>query len=205
MIEPLKPHSLCIMRFSPLVSPTVHPAGQEQSPVMWWHVPPFWQGQLCSQWKPWLPEGHRSPQLSHASRESDFAKGEETKDKCSSKQGLKHRGMKEMLVLTKRPSIPADRCILLSRGRRSRHWDTGRAADKPCRSSRAHRAPRSAIPGSRQCRHRPPWWGYTWPRFGIDTDCCSEVPSSRSRSLRAQKEPISEYLPRYRHITSNES
>lgn len=44
--------------------PTVHPEGQEQSPVMWWHVPPFWQGQRCSQWGPWLPEGQRSPQLS---------------------------------------------------------------------------------------------------------------------------------------------
>lgn len=120
------------------------------------------------------------------------------------KQGLKHRGMKEMLVLTKRPSIPADRCTLLSRGRRSHHWDTGRAADKPCRSNRARRAPHSAIPGSRQCRHRPPWWGYTWPRFGIDTGCCSEVPNSRSRSLQAQNEQISEYFPRYRHITSNE-
>lgn len=100
-----KPYSLCMMRFSlfffffnkkgaliqfpncdqdatrmdltPLGWPTVQPAGQEQSPVMWWHVPPFWQGQLCSQWKPWLPEGHRSPQLSHASQESDSPKGKE--------------------------------------------------------------------------------------------------------------------------------
>lgn len=51
--------------FPPLLEwPTVHPEGQEQSPVMWWQVPPFWQGQRCSQWGPWLPEGQRSPQLS---------------------------------------------------------------------------------------------------------------------------------------------
>ncbi len=42
---------------------TIHPAGQEHSPVMWWQVPPFWQGQRCSHCGPWLPEGHRSPQL----------------------------------------------------------------------------------------------------------------------------------------------
>ena len=48
---------------------TVHPVRQEQSPVMWWQVPPFWQGQRCSHWGPWLPEGQRSPQLSpHMSR-----------------------------------------------------------------------------------------------------------------------------------------
>lgn len=100
-----------------------------------------------------------------------------------------------MLVLTRRLSIPADRCTLLSRGCRFHHWDTGRAADKPCHSNRSHRAPHSAIPGTRQCRHRPPWWGYTLPRFGTDTGCCSEVPSSRSHSLQAQKERISEYSP----------
>lgn len=94
-----KPQSLCMMNFfysffpkktktpvlivsvcdqgpsfpPPIVWPTVHPAGQEQSPVMWWHVPPFWQGQLCSQWKPWLPEGHRSPQLSPQARQESKA------------------------------------------------------------------------------------------------------------------------------------
>lgn len=105
----------------------------------------------------------------------------------------KYRGMNEMLVLTKLLSTPVDRCTLLSRGRRFHHWDTGRSADMPCHSNRAHRAPHNAIPGTRQCTHRLPWWGYTSPRFGIDTGCCSEVPSSRSRSLQAQKEETSEY------------
>lgn len=49
--------------FLQLVWPTVQPEGQEQSPVMWWHVPPFWQGHRCSHWDPWLPKGQRSPQL----------------------------------------------------------------------------------------------------------------------------------------------
>lgn len=65
-----------------------------------------------------------APLATTATRESRIRfrkRRKKTKDKRSSKQGLKHRGMKEMLVLTKRPSIPADRCILLSRGRRSRH------------------------------------------------------------------------------------
>lgn len=59
-----------LISFPPLLMwPTVQPAGQEQSPVIWWHVPPFWQGQRCSHWGPWLPEGQRSPQLSpHKSR-----------------------------------------------------------------------------------------------------------------------------------------
>lgn len=29
--------------------PTVQPGGQAHSPVMWWQVPPFWQGQRSSQ------------------------------------------------------------------------------------------------------------------------------------------------------------
>lgn len=45
------------------VSLTVQPAGHEHSPVMWWQVPPFWQGQRCSHWVPWLPDGQRTPQL----------------------------------------------------------------------------------------------------------------------------------------------
>jgi len=42
---------------------TVHPAGQEHSPVMWWQTPPFWHGQRSSHWAPWLPGGQRSSQL----------------------------------------------------------------------------------------------------------------------------------------------
>lgn len=84
------------------------------------------------------------------------------------------------------------RCTLLSRGCRWRHWDTGRVAGMPCHSSPAHRAPHSAIPGTHRCRHRHPWWGYTLPHFGIDTDYCSEGPSSRSHSLQAQREVASD-------------
>lgn len=105
------------------------------------------------------------------------------------------RGINEMLVLTKPLSTLVDRCTLRSHGCRFHHWDTGRTADMPCHSNRVHRAPRNAIPGTRQCRHRPPWWGYTLPHFGIDIGCCSVVPSSRSRSLQAQKEGTSEYSP----------
>lgn len=47
---------------------TIHPAGQEHSPVMWWHFPPFWHGHRDSHWAPWLPGGHRSSQLQVNSR-----------------------------------------------------------------------------------------------------------------------------------------
>lgn len=33
----------------PAGPPTVQPGGQAHSPVMWWQVPPFWQGQRSSQ------------------------------------------------------------------------------------------------------------------------------------------------------------
>ena len=44
MLRPLtEPHP------DPAGPPTVQPGGQAHSPVMWWQVPPFWQGQRSSQ------------------------------------------------------------------------------------------------------------------------------------------------------------
>lgn len=42
---------------------TIQPAGQEHSPVTWWHTPPFWQGQRSSHCRPCFPGGHKSSQL----------------------------------------------------------------------------------------------------------------------------------------------
>lgn len=111
---------------------------------------------------------------------------------CSDRQQATWMWVNMALILTRLPSTPVRRCTLLSRGCRWRHWDTGRVAGMPCHSNPAHRAPHNAIPGTRQCRHRHPWWGYTLPHFGIDTDYCSGGPSSRSRSLQAQREVASD-------------
>lgn len=96
------------------------------------------------------------------------------------------------LLLTTPPSTPVHRCTLPFHGCRWHYWDTGRGVGTPFHSNPVHRAPHNAIPGSRQCRHRHLWWGYTLPRFGTGSDCCNEVPSSHSRSLQAQREVASD-------------
>lgn len=155
---------------------TVHPAGQEQSPVIWWHVPPFWHGHRFSHWGPWLPEGQRSPQL--LERRVKYFRHIPWTNRRSKWLDIL------LPLLTMLPCTPVHRCTLPSRGCRWHRWGTGTAAGTLSHNNLAHRGLHNAIPGNHQCRHRPQWWGYTWLRYGTGSGYCSEVPSSHSHNLK---------------------
>lgn len=191
----------CQIKWSIMCVTTIQPAGQEHSPVTWWHTPPFWQGQRSSHCCPCLPGGHRSSQLQRDST---------GKIMCFTISHIPVYVCVRLLFMQVCACIllfyvyfydPICMCMWLTMLQYSQGcmctplWHGGRwhcfgtdiSAGSCYHRCPAHSAPHTASRGSQLyiCTHL--WWGYTVLHFYTDTGYCSEDPSAYCHMLNGKE------------------